>query len=299
MSMIKTSSISRFPNTNDVGIGVSIGTFGELLQGILEENNLDFLVTLPIKNASYATFYSIPTLQEIIIVPRSKQKSKRLAEKIIQHYGLPAGGILEINSELPVGKGLASSSADLVAASRAVGDCFDISIEPSLLEWFLSSIEPTDGVMYEGAVSYYHKEVRLREYIGELPALCILSIDEGGTIDTVEFNKRTKPYTQEDKMEYSVLLQKITKAIRERDVHMIGAVSSRSAILNQKILPKKLLPEVMEINEKIGGLGTVVAHSGTSLGILLLKEETDFYQKLELGYRWLSELNKEVHVYHT
>ncbi|MCM3144709.1 kinase [Brevibacillus sp. MER 51] len=299
MSMIKTSSIRNFPQKTDVGIGAANGTFGELLQGILGENNRDFLVTLPIKNASYATFYSIPALQEIVIVPRSKQKSKKLVEKILKHYGFPAGGILEINSELPVGKGMASSSADLVAAARAVENCFHIKMEPTLLELFLSTIEPTDGVMYEGAVAYYHKEVKLREYIGELPPLCIVSIDEGGTIDTVEFNKQTKPFTHEEKKEYNLLLEKITKAIRERDVHTIGAVSTRSAILNQKILPKKLLPKVMEINEKMGGLGTVVAHSGTSLGILLLKEEPDFHQKLELGYRWLSEWNKEVYVYHT
>lgn len=206
---------------------------------------------------------------------------------------------MEINSELPVGKGFASSSADLVAASRAVEDCFNIKMEHSLLEWFLSSIEPTDGVMYDGAVSYYHKEVRLREYIGKLPELCILSIDEGGTIDTVEFNKRIKPFSREEKLEYNFLLQKLTKAIRERDVHAIGLVSSRSAVLNQKILPKKYLPEVMKINEEIRGLGVVVAHSGTSLGIFLSKEEPDFHQKLELGYRYLSELNKEVHIYHT
>ncbi|CAH8711311.1 kinase [Paenibacillus thiaminolyticus] len=299
MSTINTSSTCSFPNIKDVGSGVANGTFGELLQGILEENNLDFLVTLPIKKASCATFYSIPTYDEVVILPCSKQKSKRLVETILKHFRFPAGGILEINSELPVGKGFASSSADLVAASRAVEDCFNIKMEHSLLEWFLSSIEPTDGVMYDGAVSYYHKEVRLREYIGKLPELCILSIDEGGTIDTVEFNKRIKPFSREEKLEYNFLLQKLTKAIRERDVHAIGLVSSRSAVLNQKILPKKYLPEVMKINEEIRGLGVVVAHSGTSLGIFLSKEEPDFHQKLELGYRYLSELNKEVHIYHT
>lgn len=137
-----------------VGQGSSNGTFGELLQGVLEEDNLDFLVTLPITRTSTATFYSISSYENVVVLPFSKQKSKKLVENILQYFNFPLGGILEINSNLPVGKGLASSSADLVAASRALEDCFNIKIERTLLEYFLSGIEPTDGVMYDGAVSF-------------------------------------------------------------------------------------------------------------------------------------------------
>src|SRR4029079_11819053 len=101
---------------------------------------------------------------------------------------------LELESNIPIGKGLASSSADLVATARAIDDCFKLGMSEEILKMFLRQIEPTDGVMYPGVVSFYHRQVQLREFLGQLPGLTIVSIDEGGEVDTVEFNKIPKPF---------------------------------------------------------------------------------------------------------
>src|SRR5438270_176025 len=89
--------------------------------------------------------------------------------KILRLYD----GILNIMSELPEGKGLSSSSADLVAAARAVFRYFGQECPNVLLEKFLMDIEPSDGVMYEGVVSYYHREARLKENLGHLPPMLV------------------------------------------------------------------------------------------------------------------------------
>src|SRR5207302_1757315 len=97
------------------GKGKAFGTFGELLQGRLDNSDGDFLVTFPIARYSHATFATDPKSAAVIVYPPYKYKSQKLADMILEYYALPKGGILVLESDIPVGKGLASSSADLVA----------------------------------------------------------------------------------------------------------------------------------------------------------------------------------------
>lgn len=85
-----------------------------------------------------------------------------------------------IESDLPIGKGLASSSADLLATARAIESCYGINIPISLLQRFMVEIEPTDGVMYPGVVSFFHRKVELGEIFGPMPRMTVVAVDEGG-----------------------------------------------------------------------------------------------------------------------
>ncbi|MFJ8113620.1 kinase [Streptomyces sp. NPDC096132] len=254
------------------GVGTAFGTFGELLQGVLYENGLDFLVTFPISRFSTATFRPGSESEEVQVVPAGKHKSRLLASRLLRAFGHHGGGLLEVASDLPVGKGFASSSADLVATARAVADAFGTRLEESRIEALLRDIEPSDGVMYPGVVTYYHKEVRLRERLGFLPPLTVVGLDEGGMVDTVSFNRRVKPFTDADRREYGDLLSTLSQAVRDGDLYTVGAVATRSAEMNAKLLPKSQFEALRVICRKVGGLGLVAAHSGTTLGILLAEE---------------------------
>src|SRR4051794_3429300 len=88
----------------------AFGTFGELLQGRLAENRLDFLVTLPIACWTTATFAHDPAASDVTVFPPHKRKAYRLACDILATYGVTGGGTLTIDSRMPEGKGFASSS---------------------------------------------------------------------------------------------------------------------------------------------------------------------------------------------
>jgi uncharacterized protein involved in propanediol utilization len=281
-----------------IGRGQAFGTFGELLQGAGKDDQ-DFLVTLPINHFSTACFLSTPHQPRLIVSPSQKCKAELLATLILEHYHLPPGGILELESNLPVGKGLASSSADLVAVARAIDDCFGLHILVEQLQCFLRQIEPTDGVMYEGTVAFYHREVSLYKYLGQLPELVIVGIDEGGEVDTIKFNNKPKDFTQEEKEEYEWLLKKIERAIIKQDSHAIGEVSLRSAILNQRRHKKRYLEQVREICQEVGGLGVVVAHSGTYLGILLSPQEQRFHHQLPHAFSAMRQIAGNVTLFHS
>jgi uncharacterized protein involved in propanediol utilization len=286
MPAVRTASRSRRVTATAVatGVGTAPGTFGELLQGVLHESNLDFLVTLPIARGSVARFRLDPTTRTVCARPETKRKARQLVTLMLEEYGVAAGGSLDLWSDLPEGKGLASSSADLVATARAVGHSLGLCLEPAELEPLLRLIEPSDGVMYQGAVAFYHRRVELHSRLGDLPPLTIVGVDEGGEVDTVAFNRTAKPFSTVDKREYSQLLARISSAVRGRDAAAIGAVATRSAVLNQRLSHKGMLDELIRVSESIPCLGVVAAHSGTALGLLLDERDPQYRPRLKAAW---------------
>lgn len=249
-------------------MGVANGTFGELLQGSLQRENGHFQVTLPIQKFSKVAFTPGLLSDGITVTPGHKFKSRALLEKLVDYYDLGIGGHLCIESELPEGKGMASSSADLVATARAFEAALGRVVPTDILFQLLRSIEPSDGVMYPEFVTFFHRKVELGRLLGCPSRLEVVAIDEGGQIDTIEYNRRNHSYTDEECAEYAGLLQTLESAIPADDIALIGRVATRSAVLNQKRNPKRHLQTVLEIGNHTRALGVVIAHSGPCIGLI-------------------------------
>ena len=287
------------PASADKGIGVAPGSFGELLQGALNNEMEHFLVTLPIKCYSLAEFVPIEDWSDVEVVPQSKTKSLALAKKYMQLFGIQSSGKLFIKSDLPEGKGLASSTADLVATARALASYFQRPLSQDLLLDLLRDLEPSDGIMYPTHTVFYHRKVRLGSLLGDLPPLTILAIDEGGMIDTIQYNQNLPAFSNEEKKEYGNCLDKMVRAFREHDLIALGEVSTRSATLNQKRCPKRFYAEVLKICQKIRGLGVVVTHSGPCIGILLSQDDRDFHVKKQDIWNQFATLSPNLMVHET
>ncbi|MBX7266330.1 kinase [Micromonospora sp. Llam7] len=278
------------------GVSSAFGTFGELLQGVLPDQ-VDFLVTMPIARWATATFELIAS-GGVSVTPAHKVKAARLTAAMLATFAPGAGGQLVLDSTIPEGKGLASSSADLVATARAVANALGVHLPDSGIEDFLREIEPTDGVMYPEVVAFEHRAVRLRARLGMLPPLTVVGIDEGGTVDTVAFNRIPKPFPAQTRAEYASLLEILTTAIAVGDLATVGRVATRSAELNQQLRPKRCLTAMLDICAEAGGVGVVVAHSGTAIGLLLPHQALGYERRLDLTLRRCAELSDQVLLYH-
>ncbi len=283
------------------GTGTAFGTFGELLQGVLPEADGDFLVTLPVARWTMATFREGSASGAIEVWPPRKTKALRLARMIAASAprGPARGGVLTVSSVIPEGKGLASSSADLVATARAVGRALDVAMPPARIERLLARIEPTDGVLYPAIVAFHHRSVRLRSVLGSLPAMAVVGVDEGGAVDTVDFNRIPKPFTAADRRTYVDLLGRLTDAVRARDLAEVGRIATRSALMNQTLRHKHALDPMRAICREVGGLGVAVGHSGTTLGILLDATDPSYTRRVTAAARACAELAGAVAVYRT
>jgi uncharacterized protein involved in propanediol utilization len=239
------------------------------MQGVLTSEPGNVLVTFPVARWTIATFTHDAAAEDVLVRPKSRTKAQRMARLTLRMLGLPTGGVLSLDSTLPTGKGMASSSADLVATARAVGAAVGRSLRPEQIENLAGAIEPTDGVMHVGIIAYDHRRAVVRGHLGTLPPLTIVGIDEGGEVDTVDFNSRDRSYCPADRWRYLALLEEMTRAVGCHDLSAVGQLASQSGLMNQSLCPKSTLDPVLEICREIGGLGVVVAHSGTMLGVLL------------------------------
>jgi L-threonine kinase len=257
-----------------VGVGTAHGTFGELLQGALPgpgaaDGEGRFLVTLPLARWSTARFEARPPGSGLVVSPVHKTKAADLAAAVLRELGQPPDGALALHSSIPEGKGLASSSADLVATARAVMAVAGRSVPVSRLGALLAAIEPTDGVLHPGIVAFDHRRgVHLRT-LGRLPALEVVAVDEGGSVDTVAFNRRSAGFDAAQRREYARLLARLAEAVAAGDLAAVGAISTRSAALNQERLPNRNFAALRQVCRSVGGLGLVACHSGTMVGVLL------------------------------
>ena len=248
------------------GSGSANGTLGELVQGQTVSGE-DFLVTFPIDLWSHVTVDLDGTGQ--LVGPPNKPKSKLMVELVLNRLGLSGlGARMMVDCHIPEGRGLASSTADVVAAARAVCDATGLRLEAGEMSEIAVQIEPSDGVMWDGVVAFGHRRGRLLRHLGPLPPLLVLGVDLGGTIDTVEFNKRPKDYTQEERIRCHDALELVASAITRGDVRGIGEACTRSAQIHQRVLPKQELPSLLEICRESGGAGVNVAHSGTVVGLI-------------------------------
>lgn len=281
------------------GAGISFGTFGELLQGALPGPDRDFLVTLPIMRWSTARLSLVPNAGELRVEPEHKHKSLRIAREVLACHGVAPGGRLLVTSQLPEGKGMASSSADLIATIRATGKAIGRAVTPRTAEAFLRMIEPTDGLMYRDVVAFYHRRVELHRCLAAPPALTIVGVDEGGQVDTVAFNATRPPITAGERREYTRLLDLLAVALAGGDLATVGRVATRSAEMNQARCPKRCLDRLRHLCRQVGGLGVVVAHSGTVLGILISNDDPDYAGKVADAKTACQELAGDVSVDYT
>ncbi len=254
------------------GTAMVPGTCGELVQGTLSGSN--FLVTCPVNWFSRVTV----TIQEDgsssagIVFPAERTKTAQAVRRALDREGCPGpGAVVDVASSLPVGKGMASSTADLSAACYAVAVALKRRLSPQAVAEIALSIEPSDGTFSPGITLIDHVHGRLLERIGEPLPLGLLVLDFGGAVDTLEFNRRSdlaelneanEPVTRR-------ALDLVREGLRRQDPGRLGEGATMSALANQRILPKPNLEAIVDYALARGAYGVNVAHSGTVAGILL------------------------------
>jgi len=242
------------------------GSCGELMQGMTEGKN--FHVTCPINLFSEI---SVSISKDTDIICDNKHwKSIKAMKKTLEYFGAnDFGGIIEIKSEIPAGKGMASSTADISGVIFATSLALNETIDEAIVAEIALSIEPTDGIMFKDICLFDHKKGLLFERMGSIPENKLLVIDSGGIVDTIEFNKKDNyKLLSENENIISKALKKLKEGFLNRKLSIIGECSTESAILNQKILYKDYLDKLLDFSLNHKALGINIAHSGTVTGII-------------------------------
>ena len=240
------------------------GSCGEIAQGWKEGQ--PFMITCPIG------LYSKALVTDRTSAKTGLGRKAEMAMKTTANYmgcdKFPLGMTLE--SQLPTGKGMAASTADIVAVIQAVATAIDDELEPEEIAEIAAGIEPTDGIFYPGIVEMNYMTGQLLQSYGTAPKMIIAMFDMGGSINTVEFHADYHGHEDSPKE----LLEAIDKLETEFTPAQIGKVATLSALANQKLVHKPQLEELIDYAKSLGALGVNVAHSGTMVGVMFAPDES-------------------------
>lgn len=237
------------------------GSFGEIIQGRFE--NKDILCSCPISLYTKVKVYE--SLEEKSI--NKHYKCYKFMLNILKEWGYGNyfhNLAIDIETQIPTGKGFASSTADLAALYNCLIDLFKRQYNQKELINNCIKIEPTDSIIFEELTLFDYKKGDYREGIGKCPQFNILVFEGDKMVNTVEFNKKSLPPLSniED------LVPVLKDGIKNKDINKMAYCSTESIVRNTKRLEYSILPIVLKIQEKIGAYGIIGAHSGDALGII-------------------------------
>lgn len=233
------------------------GSCGELLQGW--HDGEPFLVTCPI--ARYTAVRASASLQGLVGLGEKSRCALQLYLREAGIGSLPFG--LQLTSELPRGKGMASSSADIAAVLAAASLALGQPLAPETILRIAVQVEPTDAVFLPGIVCLNQVTGRVQRVYRGLSYPLLTVFDTGGTIDTADCHACAGQAEENGPHPWARLLEAVAEGERR-----MAEAATQSALWNQARLPKDALEALLQQARGIGALGLVAAHSGTVIGVI-------------------------------
>ena len=267
--------------THGAGVGATagaaaeaVGHAGEILQGAVSgaEGNHRVLCSLPAPVfRSRARIAHAPGCP-LSIDPPWAWKALAAARLMLRAAGFsPEGVCIRIESNIPVGKGCGSSTADVAATLLAL--CSHFGLEPdadALARIAVEAEGSADGSLLPYPALFRHEEGVVEEILpGGWPPLRVMVVDTApaGAVETLGLQRPR--YSPAELEGFDALRARLRQAFAAGDAAALGSVATASARINQICLPKPHFEEIAREVERAGGHGVAAAHSGTVLALLL------------------------------
>lgn len=248
------------------GTGIARGTCGELMQAFLSDGT-PFHITCPIDKTATVSVTLRAAEETTVVTPSAGFDKMKLA--------LAAGceyldlGPHEIRvahwTDLDVSKGMGASTADIVAGLKALATATGKHLSPADLATISTSVESSDGSMYDGIVAMNHKTGELLRRYTWWPQYIIVMV-----VPRKRFNTESANFEGKEELgpEFDRLLEGVDHAMAERDAAAVARAATRSAALNQRFVPNPYFALLEGHITQLGAVGLNVGHTGTVAGLL-------------------------------
>ncbi|WP_066335169.1 GHMP family kinase ATP-binding protein [Azohydromonas lata] len=256
------------------------GTCGEFVQGHIQGR--DFLVNCPIDLYSYAEVGTADN--DGLHIERESDYFKIRDTLTLAAYELflPLRHDIQVNSPIPRGKGMASSSADIGAALSAYLHACGQQVSPHIFARLLTEVEPSDCVHFAGIAHLNHLTGDLLESLPPPSGMRALIVDCGGEIDTLCFDRqRARAVYRNHEDCITEALSLLKQGLRANDPAVIAVAATMSATLSQQIHRKPQFEDLLACTTEKGALGVNCAHSGSVLGILYREDSRLTHELLD------------------
>ncbi|MFD4997026.1 GHMP family kinase ATP-binding protein [Streptomyces buecherae] len=248
--------------------GVCHGTLGELYQGPLRAGGAPdiALVSFPVDRHSWA--YFTPGAGRPGALPPG-EKAARAVRLFLDHFGLRLPpGHWSTHSELRVGVGMASSTADIVATLRCLFRLFGLPYDQGVVTGVLAAIERADSVFLDEFALHLSARHQVVRTLGTGIGFHTAFVTEPGTVDTSAVTAPLLRHYARRASEYERCLTDLLKGFESADPAAVARAATTSATLSQQVLPKRTFARVLAHREHFGADGIFVAHTGSLIGYL-------------------------------
>lgn len=262
---------------------------GELMQGSLPGNK-PFLLS----NNSSTIFKTITNIYHTKAnrVSQLNFKSKAAIEIFWEHLSVEQKTIdiahttITQQSNIPIGKGLSSSSADVLGVLNTLNLFYNANYSIETIYKLAAIVEPTDPCLHFENVIFNQKNGEVIQVFSELPfKLIYFDSDRSLIIDTIEFSQKIS-YTNQQQLRYQHLYEAIGVVFETANYDLFYQCLSASAEMNTTLLPKRNfnLLQDFAFRHKVG---LFVAHSGTYMGLVI---EPNLYKHIEpIAFEFISK----------
>ena len=263
------------------------GSCGELIQGWILGS--EKLVSCPID------WYS--TVEVCDGIPRADERplTRAMVEALLAHFGFPQALSptlrIEVDSTLPIAKGMASSTADIAATAVAAAHHLGHSLDETTLAALCVALEPTDSTLFRQLTLFDHHHAGTQIACATAPHFDLLVLESPVLLRTADYHRLPREAAlKAHARELQQAWEKVQTACTRQDASLLGEAATLSAIASQALLPKPGFAALMALVESCDLYGLNVAHSGSVVGLMLDPRRHDVeYLKWALTQKKLTD----------
>lgn len=250
---------------------------GELIQGIFPDRSPFLVSGLPSR-----TFFSEAALDEISLqsypLSTSVQPHPQLPPKAHQALDLflhrtnreLSGKQIHLRSNIPPGKGLSSSSTDILSVLYVANDYLQTGLTQQDLYSIAAQVEPTDPCLTNDIVLFKQRQGITKQNI-HLPPVTLLWWDAAPDRQVLTLDVQ-RAYKDDAPGFFHTLLMDFLRSAEQQDYPALFECITRSAVYNQSVVPIPGFERYSRLSDQLQ-TGLMVAHSGTILGLLTPPEQ--------------------------
>ncbi|MFB0713356.1 GHMP kinase [Buttiauxella noackiae] len=248
---------------------------GELIQGWIGGG--EKLVSCPID------WFSTVEVSEGMKLPGERPRMRQMLERVVAYYGystaLANSLNIKLESTIPVGKGLASSTADIAATAVATARHLGKELDEPTLATLCVQIEPTDSTVFRNLTLFDHLNAQVQIACPTAPAVELLLLEGNTTLLTEDYHRRNREsalISNAEVLDNAWL--RLQRGCELQDARLLGEAATLSAIASQQLLAKPMFNALLALVEKFDLYGLNVAHSGSVVGLMLDERKHDYQQ---------------------
>lgn len=244
------------------------GTLGELYQGpFFNKDNIEISVISALSNNS--TYAQLIPDKECNLAKLKKEKVAKSLSIFFEKVAMKQlTGHWDFTSNMTIGVGMSSSTADIISALRCVSKIFGIRLTLDDITTCLYGVERSDSVFIDVPCLYLSQQQKIIDIYKPYGKIyCIYGL-ENKMVDTTQTRDTLIAYYQDEKINYQKLLDCVRQTYSVGNKMQIIGCSTNSADLSQGVLPKQQYHYFKKQIKNNLADGMIVAHTGSLLGYL-------------------------------